>query len=158
VAAAMKEFVEPDADEIAKYERFIDEVLWGRIQYKDGSNKYGVRKSLFYYSPQEFPSFDYDKSTNWTTWASWKKDQAERIRRGYNCTHVVAGYWSIYRVARNSDGLVKRHPWDWYLDQAFQTTKFLFSKTPDGKYRVDYVELGLMEGTVFLELLNDLKH
>src|SRR5262249_37239358 len=116
------------------------------------------RKSLFYYAPQEFPSFDYDKSANWTTWASWKKDQAESIGRGYNYPHVVAAYWSMYRIARNTTGLVKRHTWDWYLDHAFETTRFLFSKTPAGKYRVDYVELGLMEGTIFLELLNDLKH
>ena len=157
LAAAMKEFVEPDAGEIARYERFIDGVLWGGIQYKDGPNKYGVRKSLFYYSPQEFPSFAYDKISNWTTWASWKKDQAESIGRGYNYPHVVAAYWSMYRIARNTGWPVKHHQWDWYLDQAFQTTKFMFGKTAEGKRRVDYVELGLMEGTVFLELLKDLK-
>ena len=63
----------------------------------------------------------------------------------------------MYRNARNTENLVKNHPWDWYLDQAFQTTKFAFSKKADGKYVVDYVELGLMEGTIFLELLKDLK-
>jgi len=157
VAAAMKEFVEPDAGEIAKYERFIDGVLWGGIQYKDGPDKYGVRKSMFYYAPQEFPDFGYDKVANWTTWASWKKDQATSTGRGYDYPHVVAAYWSMYRIARNTTAVVKNHPWDWYLDQAFQTTKFAFSRTEDGKRRVGYVELGLMEGTIFLELLNDLK-
>jgi len=157
VAAAMKEFVEPDAGEIAKYERFIDGVLWGGIQYKDGPDKYGVRKSMFYYAPQEFPDLAYDKAANWTTWASWKKDQAMSVGRGYDYPHVAAAYWSMYRIARNTSGLVKNHSWDWYLDQAFQTTKFAFSRTADGKRRVGYVELGLMEGTIFLELLNDLK-
>jgi hypothetical protein len=33
----------------------------------------------------------------------------------------------------------------------------MFGKTAEGKRRVDYVELGLMEGTIFLELLKDLK-
>ena len=157
VAAAMKQFVQPNGDEIAKYERFIDGVLWGGIQYKAGPNKYGVRKSLFYYSPQELPSVNYDRGSNWATWASWKKDQAESVGRGYNYPHVVAAYWSMYRIARNNEGLVRNHPWDWYLDQAFQTTKFMFGRTADGKRRVDYVELGLMEGTIFLDLLNDLK-
>jgi hypothetical protein len=157
VAAAMKEFVEPDPGEIAKYERFIDRVLWGGIQYSDGANKYGVRKSMLYYAPQELPDFPYDKTTNWTTWASWKKDQAMSVGRGYDYPHVVAAYWSMYRLARNNTGLVKNHPWDWYLEQAYQTTVFAFRRTADGKRRVGYVELGLMEGTIFLELLKDLK-
>ena len=112
---------------------------------------------MLYYAPQDFPAYEYDKAANWTTWASWKKDQAESIGRGYNYPHVVAAYWSMYRNARNTEGLVKNHVWDWYLDQAFQTTKFAFSRDEKGKRRVGYVELGLMEGTIFLELLKDLK-
>jgi hypothetical protein len=157
VAAAMKQFVQPKADEIAKFERFIDGVLWGGLQYKDGPLKFGVRKSMLYYAPEEFRDFPYEKSRNWTTWASWKKDQAMSVGRGYNYPHVVAAYWSMYRNARNSEGLVKNHAWDWYLDQAFNTTKFAFSRKPNGDYVVGYVELGLMEGTIFLELLKDLK-
>jgi hypothetical protein len=157
LAAGMKQFVEPKADEIAKYERFIDKVLWGGLQYKDGENKYGVRKSLFYYAPARFPNYDYEKSFNWTTWASWKKEQAESIGRGYNYPHVVAAYWAMYRLARNNENLVKNHPWKWYLEQAFQTTRFAFSRKADGSRRVEYVELGLMEGSIFLALLEDLK-
>ncbi len=157
VAAAMKQFVQPDDAEIAKLERFIDGVLWGGLQYSDGPNKYGVRKSMLYYAPDELPNFPFDKARNWTTWASWKKDQAMSVGRGYNYPHVVAAYWSMYRTARNFEGFVKAHAWGWYLDQAYNTTKFAFSKKPDGKYVVGYVELGLMEGTIFLELLKDLK-
>ncbi len=51
VAAAMKEFGQPDPREVAKYEQFVDDVLWGRIQSKDGPNKYGVRKSVFFHDP-----------------------------------------------------------------------------------------------------------
>jgi len=157
LAAGMKQFVEPKAEEIAKFERFIDGVLWGDLQYKDGANKYGVRKSLFYYAPSEFPDFNYEKSFNWTTWASWKKEQAESIGRGYNYPHVVAAYWAMYRVARNNENLVKNRPWQWYLEQAFQTTKFAFSRKADGARRVEYVDLGLMEGSIFLAVLEDLK-
>jgi hypothetical protein len=157
VAGAMKEFVQPNADEIAKFERFIDGVIWGGLQYKDGPNKYGVRKSMLYYAPSEFPNFSYDKDRNWSTWASWKKDQAMSVGRGYNYPHVVAAYWSMYRNARNTSGLVKSHPWDWYLSQAYETTRFAFSKKADGRYVVEYVNLGLMEGTIFLELLKDLQ-
>lgn len=156
LAAAMKQFGQPKKEEIAKYEEFVDKVLWGGIQYKDGANKYGVRKSLFYYSPQDV-AFNYDSSLNWTTWTSWKKTDAESIGRGYNYPHVVAAYWSLYRIARGHQGLVSKHTWDWYLEQAYQTTKFMFGRNPNGHRRVGYVELGLMEGTIFLQLLQDIK-
>jgi hypothetical protein len=157
LAAGMKQFVEPNQTELAKYERFIDEVLWGGLQYKDGPDKYGVRKSLFYYAPDLLPNYQYSRDFNWTTWASWKKDHAESTGRGYNYPHVVAAYWAMYRLARNNENLIRNHPWQWYLEQAFETTRFAFGRTDDGKRRVGYVELGLMEGTIFLELLRDLQ-
>lgn len=158
LAAAMKQFSQPKREEIAKYEQFIDGVLWGGLQYNDGPNKYGVRKSMLFYSPADVPGFQYDPAQNWTTWTSWKKADAESIGRGYNYPHVVAAYWSMYRVARNHEGLVKNHPWDWYLEQAYQTTKFTFSRNANNnRRRVGYVELGLMEGDIFLMVLQDLK-
>jgi len=159
LAAAMKQFGQPKREEVAKYEQFIDNVLWGGLQYKDGANKYGVRKSMLYYSPADVPGFQYDPALNWTTWTSWKKADAENIGRGYNYPHVVAAYWSMYRIARNTEGLVKNHAWDWYLEQAYQTTKFTFSRNADARNRrrVGYVELGLMEGDIFLMVLQDLK-
>jgi hypothetical protein len=157
LAAAMKQFGQPGKEELAKYERFIDGVLWGGLQYNDGANKYGVRKSMFYYSPTDLPDFKYDPALNWTTWTSWKKSDAESIGRGYNYPHVVAAYWSLYRIARNRTNLVSNHKWDWYLDQAYQTTRFMFGRNPNGRRRVGYVELGLMEGDIFVDLLDDLK-
>src|SRR6185503_18131956 len=121
LAAAMKEFGQPRKEEIERYEQFIDRVLWGGLQYKEGPNRYGVRKSLFYYSPQEVPNYKYDPSLDWTSWTSWKKADAESIGRGYNYPHVIAAYWSMYRLARNHQGLVSNHSWEWYLDQAYET-------------------------------------
>lgn len=157
LAAAMKEFAQPQKEEVAKFEQFIDRVLWGRLQYNEGPNKYGVRKSLFYYSPQDVPDYKYDPSFDWTTWTSWKKTDAESIGRGYNYPHVIAAYWSMYRIARNHPALVTNHPWDWYLDQAYETAKFMFSRQANGRRRVGYVELGLMEGDIIVALLEDLK-
>lgn len=157
LAAAMKEFGQPRKEEIAKYEQFIDRVLWGGLQYSDGPNRYGVRKSLFYYSPADVPGFKYDPALNWTTWTSWKKADAESIGRGYNYPHVIAAYWSMYRLARNHPGLVSNHPWEWYLDQAYETARFMFGRQANGRRRVGYVELGLMEGDIIVALLDDLK-
>ncbi|BDI32007.1 hypothetical protein CCAX7_40580 [Capsulimonas corticalis] len=157
VAAAMKEFGQPSPEEVAKYEQFVDGVLWGGIQYKDGPNKYGVRKSMFYYDPKGLPNFQYDPAQDWRSWTSWNKKDSEDIGRGYNYPHVVAAYWAMYRVARNHPGMVKNHPWDWYLDQAYQTTMYLTSTDANGDDTVGYMQLGLMEGDVFLELLKDVK-
>jgi hypothetical protein len=157
LAAAMKQFGQPRKEEIAKYEQFIDRVLWGGLQYNDGPNRYGVRKSLFYYSPQDLPSFKYDAALDWTTWTSWKKVDAESIGRGYNYPHVIAAYWTMYRLARNHPGLVTNHSWEWYLDQAYETVRFMFGRQANGRRRVGYVELGLMEGDIIVALLEDLQ-
>lgn len=157
LAAAMKEFGQPRREEVAKFEQFVDRVLWGGLQYNDGPNKYGVRKSLFYYSPQDVPNYKYDPALDWTTWTSWKKTDAESIGRGYNYPHVIAAYWSMYRLARNHTGLVTNHSWDWYLDHAYETAKFMFGRQPNGRRRVGYVEFGLMEGDIIVALLEDLK-
>ncbi len=157
LAAAMKLFGQPKKEEIDKYQQFIDNVLWGGIQYSEGENMYGVRKSMFYYEPNELPEGYYDSSLNWGSWTSWNKAHAERIDRAYNYPHVVAAYWTMYRLARNNTSLVTNHPWDWYLDKAYQTIKFLTERGPDGRPRVGYLNTGLMEGDIFVMVLDDLK-
>ncbi len=154
IAAAMKEFGLPDEAELDKYERFVNETLWGGIQYSEGENKYGVRKSLFYYG---MPDFAYDPNLNWGSWTSWNEEGAESIGRAYNYPHVAATYWAMYRLARNNVGLVTSHPWDWYLDRAYQTVKFLTGRNEQGRYNVGYINMGLMEGTIFVRILEDLK-
>ena len=64
--------------------------------------------------------------------------------------HVIAAYWSLYRVARNYPDLVQ-NTWQWYINQAVLTV----STMTNG--RVGYADDGLMEETVTLYLLNDLK-
>jgi hypothetical protein len=157
LAAAMKEFGEPNPAEVAKYEQFVDGVLWGGIQYKDGPNEYGVRKSMFFYSPKDEPAFPYSSALNWGSWTSWNKQASEDIGRAYNYPHVAAAYWSLYRLARNHPGLVTHHPWDWYLDHAYQTANFLTMRDPDGRPRVGYLNTGLMEGDIFVMILKDMK-
>lgn len=53
LAAAMKQAMQPQAEEVAKLEQFVDGVLWGRLQNAD----YTVRKSLFFYQPSLVPGF-----------------------------------------------------------------------------------------------------
>lgn len=151
LAAMLKELVEPDKEELAKLESFADQVLWGGIQFKDDPKPFGVRKSVFYYQPDELPPNFYRSDLNWTSWTSWNKKQSEAVDRAYDYPHVVAAYWVLYRLARNHTGLVTNHPWDWYLDHAYQTSAAMM------KFAPYYARFGLMEGDIFLDVLRDLK-
>jgi len=151
IAASMKEYLQPDPQEIVKLESFVDGVLWGHLQNKDGEHKYGVHKSLFFYQPAVVPGFTYDPKLNWTSWTSWNEKGADDVGRSFNYPHVVAAYWSLYKTARNTQGLVTNHDWQWYLNQAYETTLAMCTEAPY------YTRFGQMEGTVFVRLLNDLK-
>ncbi len=153
LAGAMKLFGQPMPGQVREYERFVNEVLWGRIQYAEGDRRYGVRKSLFFYAPDEFPGYTYDPSKNWTTWASWNRAGAEIQNRAYNYAHVVGAYWSLYRLARNTEGLVTSQPWDWFLNQAHETLMYM----TDPANKVGYVNVGLMGATTFSLVLDDMK-
>jgi len=65
----------------------------GGLQYKDGPKQYGVRKSLFYYQPDQMPAGFYRSDLDWSSWTSWNKQHAERVDRSYDYPHVVAAYW-----------------------------------------------------------------
>jgi Family of unknown function (DUF5695) len=158
LAAMMKEFAQPDKAELDKLAQFVDQVVWGRLQYSDGPRKYGVKKSLFFYQPDLLPDYQYQPG-NWTTWSSWNKEQADAVNRAYDYPHVVAAYWTMYRLARNHPGLVTARSWEWYLDQAFNTVKYMTGgfAAPGERGGVGYVNVGLMDGDVFVLLLEDLK-
>ncbi|MFZ0663724.1 MAG: DUF5695 domain-containing protein [Acidobacteriaceae bacterium] len=151
LALAMKELGEPNQEEVSKFEQFVDGVLWGQLQYKDGPKQYGVRKSLFYYQPDKFPPGYYRSDQNWKSWTSWNQKASEAVDRSFNYPHVASAYWVMYRLARNHPGLVTNHPWQWYLNHAYQTTMGMMRLAPY------YTQFGQMEGDVFVYILNDLK-
>ncbi len=151
IATIMKQLGEPDKEELVKFQEFVDKVLWGRLQYKDGPKKFGVRKSLFYYQPDEMPAGFYRKDFDWSSWTSWNKAHAERVDRSFDYVHVVAADWVLYRLARNYEGLVTNHPWDWYLTNAYETSIAMVKMAPE------YAVFGQMEGDIFLQVLADLR-
>jgi hypothetical protein len=151
LAAAMKEYVRPDKAQVEQLEQFVDGVLWGGIQFKDGPRKFGVRRSLFYYQPDQVPGYPYRKDVDWSTWESWNKENSEGVWRSYNYPHVVAAYWSLYRIARDHQGLATHHDAHWYLNQAYETTMAMMH------FAEGQAMLGQMEGSVFVAVLNDLR-
>ncbi len=151
LAGAMKQFGQPDRAELAKYEEFIDRVVWGGLQHAEGAKPFAVRKSLFYYQPDQMPAGYYRGDVNWGTWTSWNRSAADQVDRSYDYPHVAALHWAMYRLARNTIGMVTNHPWSWYLDRAWQTAVAMVTFAPR------YAQFGQMEGTVFLEILRDLQ-
>jgi hypothetical protein len=151
LAAIMKELVQPDKEELGKLQEFVDGVLWGGLQSKDGPHPYGVRKSLFYYQPDKLPPNYYNSDFDWKSWTSWNKQASEAVDRSYDYPHVAAAYWVLYRLARNHQGLVTNHPWDWYLNHAYETSMAMTN------YAKDLAVFGQMEGSIFVEILADLK-
>lgn len=158
LAGAMKLFGQPDAGQVHKYQQFVDGPIWGGLQYSGGSLAYGVKRTLFYYEPNNPPAgYRYDTNVNWNNpngsryWGAWNKAHTLEVPRSYNYPHVAALYWVMYRLARNQQGLVSNHNWQWYLDHAYQTS---VAMTTIGN---DYARFGLMDGSVFVEILKDLQ-
>lgn len=140
VAVAMKNLLQPDPHEVALLEKYVQNTLWGGVQNKD----YSVRASLFYYDSQLHPGY-------YTVRGGWDKARTETTWRSFNYPHVTAVYWALYRMARDHEGLVKEKPWQWYLEQAYRTVMAIKRFAPG------YAEVGLMVGSVFPEVVRDLR-
>ena len=151
LATILKQYVRPNKEEIGKFEQFVDGVLWGHLQYSSGPEKYGVKKSLFYDDPSAMPAGYYNPKFNWRTWESWDKKQAYSVGRSYDYPHVATAYWVMYRLARDHQGLVTDHPWQWYLRQAYRTSMAMTHFAPY------YAQFGQMEGDIFVSILKSLQ-
>ncbi len=151
LAAIMKQLMQPEPGELDKIQRFVDGVLWGGLQYAEGELMYGVRKSLFYYEPDSMPPGTYSDSVRYGGWSSWNREHAMTVGRSYNYPHVAAAYWVLYHLARNYEGLVTGHEWDWYLERACHTAEAMV------RFAEHYSQFGQMEGTIFLLILLDLQ-
>ncbi len=152
LAAIMKQVLRPEKVEVEKLKRFVHETLWGGIQYDEGPLKYAVKKSLFYYEPDSMPKGTYVDTIRFGGWTAWPRKEADNPGRSYNYPHVVAAYWTLYRLSRYHVGYTDDIPWRQSLENAFHTTMAMMEHAPY------YTRFGLMEGSIFLLVLNDLKH
>lgn len=150
LAAMMKQLVQPDAGELEKMQQFVNQTLWGGIQYSEGEKKYGVRKSMFYYDPDNMPEGTYSDSINYRGWSAWSPKEARSTGRSYNYPHVASAWWVMYQLKRNHNKLVDGS-WEWYLEQACHTAVAMVDQAPH------YAQFGQMEGTIFFLILLDLK-
>ncbi|KAM0212113.1 hypothetical protein ACHAQI_004853 [Fusarium lateritium] len=144
VAAALKQLLQPKPDEIKKLDEFVCKTIWGKIQLKD----HAVKKSLFFYDPEN-TIYDYDENTDWSTWSSWSREDANLTNRAYNYVHPAVVYWVTYRLARVYPELLT-HTWEWYLDHAWATVSRMTEAD------VEWTEMGLMGETVFGRIIDEL--
>ena len=154
LAACMKQSVQPNPAEITLLEEFIDTTMWGVLQINNGSTVFDVRKSVFFYEPARVLGYNYNSTINWS--GSWNYAEAYSVSRAYDYVHVSAAYWALYRVARAYPSLVSLHTYDWYLKQAYQTVMACTAVDENGNYLIGYADDGLMEETVWGEILQDL--
>lgn len=118
-AAAMKQSVQPVAPEVARLEEFVHQTVWARLQHPEGADKYGVRKSLFFYDPEIVPDYRYDPDIDWN--GVWNQTEAYLLNRAYNYVHVSCLYWSLYRAGRIAPGVLTKEKPMWYLLQSYRT-------------------------------------
>jgi hypothetical protein len=149
LAAMMKQLLAPAPQETDKLKRFAKETLWGHLQVDSGAQKYGVKKSLFYYEPKLVPPGTYNDSIKYTGWAAWPKKEADNLERSYNYPHVAAAHWVLYRLGKYHK--VSGIDWKTSLQNAYHTATAMVNIAPY------YVQFGQMEGSVFLYILKDLQ-
>jgi hypothetical protein len=97
------------------------------------------------------PDATYSDAVRYGGWSSWNKEHAMTVARSYNYPHVAAAHWVLYHLARNHEGLVTNHGWEWYLARAHETALAMTRFAPD------HAQFGQMAGTVFLLILLDLQ-
>lgn len=151
VAAMMKQLDNPDPAQVSKLDQVVTKTIVGNLQVASGPHEGAVKKSLFYYAPDKFPSFYPGDASMWSSWTSWNQSVAADFGRAYNYPHVAIAHWVLYRVARNHPGMGLSHPWNWYLEHAYITAAAMMRDAPY------YTRFGLMEGDVFVEILKDLQ-
>lgn len=72
------------------------------------------------------------------------------------CTSPIAVYWSLYLTARNYPHIALRNSAEFYLHAATQSIYAANCAAPDGSAPSCIVSVGLMDGTVFREVLRAL--
>jgi hypothetical protein len=147
LAAVMKAYGQPKKEEVDKLAQFVDKVVWGRLQYSEGERMYGVKKSHLLPTTPRCCGLQVS-GRQLDVVDVVEQEAADAVNRAYDYPHVVAAYWTMYRLARKSSGLVTAQTWQWYLEKAFNTAKFMTGgfAQPGARGGVGYVNVGLMNG------------
>ena len=159
VGLGLKQVIQPDAGEIDKLETFINKTVWGTVQHTEGDTKYGVQRSLFYYQPDQapaYPGYTYSPEFAFLTFSNAEFQTA--IDRSFNYVWLSILYWSMYRVGRESPGVLQQQSGEWYLQQAYHTVNFTYTQYPNGDNHTSSTDQGLMGSSLWGYLIDDLRY
>ena len=130
-------------------DEYINKTLWGvkmppEVPYPTSvqNSNHSIRASMFWYPGMANYSYEVE--------GGWDQDRGSQLWRSYNYVHPTVLYHSMYRLTRDYDGMKRLYSWQWYLSQAYSTFMAMFDNAPY------YTQFGLMEGSVFLDLMTDL--
>ena len=153
LAFAMANRYRPDAAQAELLDVYINRTLRG-VKGGDGgpvpfavsvqNANWSVRASMFWYDRPGMPGYHY------TVRDGWDQDRSAQLWRSYNYVHPTVLYHTMYRVCRDFDQLPRLYSCQWYLTAAYQTFLSMFADAPY------YTQFGLMEGSVFLDVMDDL--
>jgi len=77
--------------------------------------------------------------------------------RQFNFPHQIATYWALYLTARNYPVIPTGKPWSFYLNASVQSILKMNCWDPAQKRANCLCTVGLMDGTVFREVLRALR-
>ena len=153
LAFTMANRYRPDAQQVELLDVYINRTLLG-VKGGEGepvpypvsvqNANWSVRASMFWYDRPGMPGYRY------TVREGWDQERSAQLWRSYNYVHPTVLYHSMYRVCRDFDQLPRLYPCQWYLTAAYQTFLAMLANSPY------YVQFGLMEGSVFLDVIADL--
>ena len=152
LAVAMKQLVQPNRRRSKSCNNSWMAWLMGACSSRMALMPTVCARAFSTISPTRCRLAIYRSDFDWKTWTSWSKQASEAVDRSFNYPHVAAAYWVLYRLARNNEGLVTNHPWDWYLKRAYETSLAMTN------FAATLAEFGQMEGDIFVQILADLKN
>ena len=169
VGFAIKQGVNPVQAEVAQLDRYINSTLYG-VHCPAAPEEYrldcslqdhathGIKASLFWTNASAtwdamsgMPGYGYQPE-DFTGW-KWDRARAYSLFRAYNYPHQSVVYHSMYRLARDHPSVVTSMPAVWYLKKCADTVRGAWSRL-GGRW---YMQQGLMAGSVWLDVLRDLK-
>ncbi len=116
LAASMKQFGQPNKEELDKYAAIRRRRALGRpaVQGRTACIRRAQKSLLLSTGPDARRTIIAAISIG-TVGRVGTRKPSETVDRSYNYPHIAAANWVLYRFARNNQGLVTNHPWDWYL-------------------------------------------
>lgn len=145
---AAKNAVDPDAEEIAALEYYLERYVWGGLQRTDEEKPYP-------WGVYGVPNWRVNRESPWGFGSGGKG--LEHVWRMYDYPHIVMLYLEMHRIARDRPELVRWDDAGGYLERAYQTARAYFLYPYELLPWYEIYKWGTMNEVAVLELLEALR-